>query len=1454
MMVGKTPSFVVGLGASAGGLEALERFFDRAPTDSGGAFIVVMHLSRNFKSMLDELLARHTDMPVIAASDDLRIEANSVYVIQSGTTIEVNQNILKVAARPQHDAGGPATSVDTLFRSIAATWGTQSGAVVLSGSGSDGSAGVVAINEAGGFACAQSPETAKFDSMPISAISTNAVRAVEAPEQLAQTVIEGILLPRLAPTAPTASEHDAALARILKAVVGVSDLDITKYKHSTFERRVRRRMIEAKVDHLSEYADRIEESEAEAHALAESLLISVTSFFRDPHAFAILSERIVPEIIRRAQKEHTPVRVWTPGCATGEEAYSIAMCFADAMRDIPEKIDVQIFATDIKRDDLAFAAKGEYTWERIEPINETTRERYFKTTEGADSWTIDPDIRRMIVFAPHDVLADPPFTRLNLISCRNLLIYLSVEAQQRILGSFAFGLRESGYLFLGSSESVGARRDAFEFVDARCRIFTRTAARIRSTLFTDQPSERSGPSGAMYRQAVRQRESALQPAYAALLNEYAPPSLLVSENRELMHSFGEARSFLRPPEGVAHLDAAEMVDPALKTPLIAGVERVFRDHTPIVFRKLSLHKFPERGAVVDMTVKPLLPETGNSLRHALVVIEEVGVEPETKNSDIIVSGDYLSHERVRELEFELERTREALQSTIEEIEATNEELQSSNEELMSSNEELHSTNEELSSVNEELYSVNAEYHRQNDDLVRLGADFDLLLEATEVGVLFLDSKFRITRYTSLGAELFNLTEADIGRSLSTFRSPFKGFDPVKLLNQSRSSGRVAEAEAYTPEKVSWLVRAVQNQEDQSSILTLINVGRKRESEADIKQKLTSLDAIRRQADAFAVVTDARFQQVYAQSGFFEYFSLPAETAPFPAPLNIFDQQGGEIVRNALVDADRNTVSEATVEMLRGPTLGMRPSRIAVQKISDQSADGDAEALFRIVAVDAARIATKETERLAAIGLSSATLRASGAPILIVDRDSSIIEANPAFVETFGAAPPEATLASTFSSAISEAICSRMDGSLNGEAPKFTLEMSNKRGETVQIDVAIAACDTGDANLFAVSLMRRNAVAAESNAPPIEQLLLRGLRITEDAVLLADVETGTVEFANTSAKERLGIEPARPLPKSAKLSRSTPEWSDSTWREWLNSIETGESQARQDVIVIGDGPNVQTVDIFAAVLTEDGRRKALVRFFDNRDRIRALSDLRERSRQLAISNRDLEQFASVVAHDLRAPLRYINQFSSHLQSELGENLKGPADEYLAIIGDSARTMSKMVEALLDYGRLARSAHDFQPVDVSNCINKAKGLLSEEIRTAGAEINFDHLPHPLGDEDLLTRVFQNLISNAIKYRRADKSPTIEISAREGRDQVEISVTDNGVGIDPSHADKIFRLFQRLHFEDQAPGLGVGLATCRRICEMHGGGIDVDRSYIGGARFKLTLPMPLRHGAIGKIDAAQ
>jgi len=1182
--------FVVGLGASAGGLEALESFFDKAPTDSGGAFVVVMHLARNFRSMLDELLARHTKMPVRAVADGLELEPDTVYVIQPGTEIEVAGTTLRVTLRPAATASGRLSSIDALMRSIATSWGERGVGVILSGSGTDGAQGVVALHAAGGTALVQAPESAKFDSMPVAAIATNCITAVDGPETLARLACESVGLRKLGKTAALTSIDGTALQSILASVVGANHLDASQYTQSTFERRVFRRMRERECSTLSEYAEVVRDDRVEARTLAEALLIGVTDFFRDEAAFASVARLVLPELVRRAEEEARQVRVWVPGCATGEEAYSLAMLMAEATADHPTPVDFQIFATDIHKGQLAEAARGEYADDRMINVSEVRRRDFFtRTTSG--KWQISPRLRKNVVFAPHDVLADPPFTRLDLISCRNLLIYFSVEAQQRVLSSFAFGLGENGYLFLGSSETVGAQREAFDFVDVRRRLFRRTRARSRTSfkvrgLDTFERSATIVPLGGG-RRSLKLRETFLQPVYAALLKEFAPAALLVSSDRELLHSFGAARRFLRAPEGVMRFDLADMCDPALKTRLTVGVERALRERLEQKLSSVVLTAFPEPGMIVDVTIRPL--QVDDSSPFALVLIAEQPKLPLRLAKPVAAIA---ADARAAELELEVMRTREALQSTIEEIETTNEQLKAANEELLSSNEELQSTNEELNSLNEELHSVNAEHFRQNTELVKLTRDFDALLRVSEIGVLFLDETYAIRRFTRLIGELFQLTDADIERPLQTFRNPFPEFDLEAMLGRVMRHGQPQEADVQDGALRGWLLRAARYPDQKGIVLSVVSLG------------------------------------------------------------------------------------------------GIRPANHALSH-------------------------------------DNARLLAEAAPF------------------------------------------------------------------------------------------------------------------AGDALFVVDPEDGRILFANGRAQMTFGV-PETP-PDILEISRLTPEWSTPTWVGWLGSINVGASGLRADVTVIDRKGKLATVDLRAASVRNDDRTHALVRVLENthrHDNAAALRELRDRVHNLAVSNRELERFASVVAHDLRAPLRHLSQFSDFLGAELGPQAKPAVNEHLSIIKTSAGRMSQMVERLLEYARIGVGAPKLGPVDLAACFAEACEILGAEAKVADIKARFGACGFVRGDRILMTRLFQNLLQNALKFHKPGAAAIVRVASEGDAESVKIIFEDEGLGVDPAQADRIFEMFGRGEEAQGVTGYGIGLAVVRRICESQGGSIAIDLAKTEGTRFVITL----------------
>jgi two-component system CheB/CheR fusion protein len=759
--------FVVGIGASAGGLDALERFFDNLPEHTGMAFVVVQHLSPDFKSMMDELLARHTRMPIDQVENGMRVEPDHVYLIPPKKEMIVSGGQLLLGERErQQELSLP---IDVFFRSLARDCGQRAIGIVLSGGGSDGSRGARDIHDAGGLVLVQDVASAQFDGMPKTARDSGVADWVLAPADMPHVLIDHA---RSHPLRTGHARSDVAprvegIEAVYQMLQEQFGIDFTHYKPSTVTRRIERRLALAHSLDIEEYVQRLRDDRDELDVLYRDLLIGVTRFFRDERAFLILEQEVLPALLREESSD--PLRIWVAGCATGEEAYSLAISIQELMLELNVERQVKIFATDVHSGSLERAARGIYQKDAVAKVSPERLERYF--LRSGEAYQVVPELRQMIVFARHNVIKDAPFTRVDLVSCRNLLIYLQPSAQQNALALFHFALKRGGTLFLGPSESNGSLSREFDVIDKHWRIY-RKRSDVRAQLEAPLPNathslpQLSLPLPAAGRYSLTQ----LLGTYDALLDELMPPSLLVSERGELIQSFNGASRLLQLRDGRQDLDIFDLVGADLRMVLIGGLKRALSEQRPIVFKGVRIGASGDDQAY-RLTMRRVQNRSGG-LRHVLITCEamEAPVQPETpalgppREFDLAqVSRDQLSS-----LEAELNHTRENLQAAIEELETSNEELQASNEELQASNEELQSTNEELQSVNEELYTVNSEYQRKIAELVELTNDMDNLLSSTEIGTIFLDKQLQIRRFTPQIAAAFSLVSHDVGRSIETF--------------------------------------------------------------------------------------------------------------------------------------------------------------------------------------------------------------------------------------------------------------------------------------------------------------------------------------------------------------------------------------------------------------------------------------------------------------------------------------------------------------------------------------------------------------------------------------------------------------------------------------------------------------------------------------------------------------
>jgi chemotaxis methyl-accepting protein methylase/signal transduction histidine kinase/chemotaxis response regulator CheB len=852
--------FVIGIGASAGGLEALERLFKAMPADTGAAFVVIQHLSPDFKSLMDELLARHTSMRIHRVEDGMAVEPNSIYLMPPKKEMIISGGRLLLTDKdPGQDLRLP---IDHFFRSLAHDAGRRAIAIVLSGTGSDGSRGIRDVHEAGGLIIAQSEETAKFDGMPKSARDTGLVDCVLTPEQMPRAIADyqSMLVSDVAELdgQPEWGRPVRGVEAIFKLLRDDYGIDFSHYKPNTVARRIERRLSLNHASDLDDYVQRLRSDAGELNSLYRDLLIGVTRFFRDREAFEHLERHVLPGLLA-AKRANDEVRVWVAGCATGEEVYSLAILLHEQLQLLGRPLNVKIFATDVHRASLEVAGTGIYKEETLAEVTPSRLHRYF--SKKPDGFQVVPELRQMIVFAQHNLIKDAPFTKLDLITCRNLLIYLQPHAQKKVLSLFHFGLRTGGVLFLGPSETPGELAPEFEGLDEhwkqyRKRRDVRLPPDLRLPLSTVPAHVRlAAPiSGA------GNLDAPLLGAYDRLLEEFIPPGLLVTDRRQLVHAFGNAGQFLRYRDGRPSTDILDLLDGDLKLALAGALQRAAKDLAPVVYRGVRV-RTAKGEELLKVAVKPILNRHSN-LTHLFISLENLETPAAAAATATEMSVDAASQEHVSSLESELRYTRENLQATIEELETSNEELQASNEELVASNEELQSTNEELHSVNEELYTVNAEYQKKIVELTEITDDMDNLLRSTDIGTIFLDRNLCIRKFTPQIGRAFDLLPHDIGRRIDAFSHNIAHPGLLDDVASVLATGTPVEKEVQDRHGNWFFLRTLPYRSRtklEGVVVSLIDISLLKRNEAAIRRSAAELECANKELQA-SLVRQARAEE------------------------------------------------------------------------------------------------------------------------------------------------------------------------------------------------------------------------------------------------------------------------------------------------------------------------------------------------------------------------------------------------------------------------------------------------------------------------------------------------------------------------------------------------------------------------------------------------------------------
>lgn len=901
-------SYIIGIGASAGGLEAIKSFFNNVPPSCKHSFVLIQHLSPDHKSLMADLLKKNTQLPIVEAGDGMSVERGSVYLIPPKKNLELRNGLLVLSDKPINN--GLNLPIDIFFKSLAREEGASAIGVILTGTGSDGTRGVRAIKEAGGMVMVQDPVEAMFDGMPLSAINTGIIDSVLPVEEMPLELQSFIDHPTTQGSTDRLIETDTELlSLVISRVKATTDLDFTHYKRPTLARRIERRMGIKKCISLDQYLSLIHNEPKEAEALSRECLIGVTKFFRDPEAWASLAKNVLPDIVRQRSDERQPIRVWSVGCSTGEEVFTLAILLDEAMERQGRHCDVKIFATDLSEQHLAIASRGQYSESILADVEPTRLNKYF--VRKGDEYQTTESLRSMAIFSPHNVINDPPFKDIDLVVCRNMMIYLQPIAQQKAMASLHYSLKINGTMMLGLSESIGDFKVALKEIDAKSKLYRNESPSRGFGLDLLKYPDLQPKSRARNHKQLSLSNRAAEVLSEALTEELGLAAVFVDDSFDILHAAGEIRNFAELPQQGFSSNLLKLLDNNLSAAVSTAVRKAKLQTAEVHYKGVRVVR-EDSMSKVNLVVKPFTFD-GPDWHQCYAVIFLPQDTPSEKATDLPIEyhqdGD---SERLLEVEQELKDTRESLQAAIEELETTNEELQATNEELQS-------TNEELQSMNEELHTVNSEHQQKIGDLAELNADMDNLMQSTEIGTIFLDQDMRIRKFTPVIQQQFNLRSIDIGRPLAHFTNIFSSSDNDRLLEDAMSvlhSGETRNVEISSGSNETELVKLVpfraRSGDVDGVVMSFVDVTELKEVQQEYAYQNTM------------------FQQVLegAMAGYWEYQSATNSfqmSASFKAMLGYADDQipnTMEGFRNIVARDDLAMVEETFMKLGTVPGDGL----------------------------------------------------------------------------------------------------------------------------------------------------------------------------------------------------------------------------------------------------------------------------------------------------------------------------------------------------------------------------------------------------------------------------------------------------------------------------------------------------------------------------------------------------
>jgi two-component system CheB/CheR fusion protein len=1426
---------VIGFGSSAGGLETLQELLSKLPADLGFAFVIVQHLSPNHTSLMHELLASHTGMPVLVVEEKIQLRSNHIYLISKDWDLALHNSYLVPLVKKQNSS--PKSPIDRFLISMASSMEERSVGIILSGTGTDGTHGVRAIKAKGGIVIVQKPGSAKFDGMPQAALDTGTADFVldvpdiaERLKLLAQQLREGRILGE--------NEGNQVLEKILQHLKSSININFTYYRTPTLLRRIDKRCKIVNVCTLEDYYQYLIKEDNESHLLAQEFLIGVSSFFRDEFVWRSLEKNVIPQLFEGKQTGEQ-LRVWVGGCSTGEEAYTLAILLNEYKIRSQKQVDFKIFASDLDNTAIKIASKGLYGTDIVQQVPYLLLNRYFEREEKG--YRIEASLRDKVVFAQHNLISDPPFIRMDLISCRNTLIYFTPASQQKLISKFHFALNTGGFLLLGSSESLGSAAELFRSVDKGTNIFQNIEERKRQDFISDHRATTTILKDRRRNVMLPDTSSDSDSSYvsdnfaAILAKEHAPTSIFINEQFDVLYIHCDADKYLSLPKRSLKLNLLKMLNTSEQLIIRKGIEKAEQEKIT-AFKEVSLNKGKTQH-LVDLRFKEVWVEAQKSKTYLIEIFRR---ENESSKSE---STPVLNPDRLLLLERELAEKDRQLKFLKEKLETSSEQLQASNEELHTSNHELQSANEELQSVNEELHTLNSELKQKIEEVTASNTDIDNLFTSTNIATLFLDQDLKIRKHTPRLRELIRITENDVGRSIADFNTSFRNYNIEDDAQEVLRTQQTLEREVITKNGKYFLSRiSLYRQQDGSSkgvVVLYIDLTEKHKVETEVKETADRLSLVLETSKTGYVELHLATNKLFYDKQYAQIMGLaPGEQKSFEQLMERVHPDDKEMLEKQLKNSIENGENILTeYRTILPKTMEVRYLYSHARAIRNEK--GEVVKLVGAIQDQTDRI-QQEQESLWYWKL----LQESQNEIYIFDaRSLRFITVN------YGAQKNIGYTAEEFKQLT--AINIKPDFSWNefeelltplrtGQTKLLRYHTTHQRKDRSTYPV-LANLQLGNYQgrdvYIAIIQDITELVKVQEELKAINERYDFAIRGTSDGIWdWPDINTSQL-YWSPRIYELYGMKPGEVEPTMENLMSLIHP--DDVERTRLAVKAHLEHETPYDIEVRmhhktrgyrwfrARGQSVRNKECMiyrmAGSLTDVHQRK--------QDEL----ELREINRRLELANNYLDNFVYTAAHDLRAPVSNLRTLIGMLQSDekLSENVN-----FMRVV-QSANRLEDTLQGMVRILEIQRNdSPEVSSLNIAEIFRLIRSELAEEEKEAKASIVTTFRVQEINYvKPFLQSILRNLLSNALKYRSNDRDLVIEVSTKQAGEYVLLEVKDNGIGLDVKrYGKKLFKPFERL--TKQAEGQGLGLHLVKTMLERNGGSIKVEGETNKGLHFKLYL----------------